>query len=229
MTISFQSTRGQAPDLDLRGVTMTGLAADGGLYVPKEWPHFSADDLATMKGQSYLDTALQVLRPFTASVLPDEVLTSLLQKAYATFNDPAIAPLKQLDDHLWILELFHGPTLAFKDVALQLLGGVFEHFLATTNERMTVIGATSGDTGSAAMAALAGRKNVDVFILYPSKGPSDIQRRQMTCMDDPNVHAIAIDGMFDDCQAIVKSLFNDKALRAKHKFAAVVASDQRVV
>ena len=219
-SIFYQSTRGRAPELDLRGVTMTGLAADGGLYVPKTWPHFAPSDLAAMAGQSYLDTAFQVLRPFTAGVLPDAKLRELLQTAYASFADPAVTPLKKLDERLWVLELFHGPTLAFKDVALQLLGGVFESFVAG-DRPVTVVGATSGDTGSAAMAALAGRKNINVFILYPNKGPSDIQRKQMTCMDAPNVHAVAVDGTFDDCQAIVKSLFNDPALRAKHNFAAV--------
>ena len=221
MTITYQSTRGQAPELDLRGVTLAGLAVDGGLYVPKAWPEFATDELAVMKGKPYADIAFQVLQPFFAGVLPDDVLKKLLQKAYVNFSDPTIAPLKQLNDNLWVMELFHGPTLAFKDVALQLLGHIFEYFLAQNNERMTVIGATSGDTGSAAMAALAGRKNIDVFILYPQKGPSDIQRKQMTCMDAPNVHALAINGNFDACQAIVKNLFNDAPLRSKYKFAAV--------
>ena len=143
------------------------------------------------------------------------------KKPTPPFPHAAVAPLEQLDERHWVLELFHGPTLAFKDFALQLLGHMFEYFLAQNNERMTVIGATSGDTGSAAMAALANRKNIDVFILYPAKGPSDIQRKQMTCMEAPNVHALAIKGSFDDCQAIVKALFADAALRAKYKFAAV--------
>ena len=221
MDITYHSTRGQAPELDLRGATLAGLATDGGLYVPKVWPEFSSDVLAGMRGLSYVKTAFQVLRPFTTGVIPDDILTGLLTKAYAPFRDPAVTPLRQLDDKLWVLELFHGPTLAFKDIALQFLGHVFEYFLAETRERVTVVGATSGDTGSAAMSALAGRKNIDVFILYPNKGPSDIQRKQMTCLDAPNVHAIAIEGTFDDCQAIVKSLFNDAALRAKYNFAAV--------
>jgi len=221
MAIFYQSTRGKAPELDLRGVTLAGLATDGGLYVPKEWPQFPLSEIAAMQGKSYLDIARQVLLPFTSPVIPEDALAGLLQKAYAGFNDPAVTPLKRLDDRRWILELFHGPTLAFKDVALQLLGQVFEYFLAQSGKHMTVIGATSGDTGSAAIAALAGRKNVDIFILYPNKGPSDIQRKQMTCVDAPNVHAVAIEGSFDDCQAIVKALFDDAALREKYNLSTV--------
>ncbi len=221
MSILYRSTRGQAPELDFRGITLTGLASDGGLYVPKTWPEFSPADITAMKDKPYLEIAQQVLRPFVAPLIPDDALRGLLQKAYAGFDDAAVTPLKQLDDRHWVLELFHGPTLAFKDVALQLLGHVFEYFLDRSGERMTVVGATSGDTGSAAIAALANRKNIDVFILYPNKGPSDIQRKQMTRVDAPNVHAVAIEGSFDDCQAIVKALFNDPALRAKYKLAAV--------
>lgn len=221
MPLLYHSTRGQAPELDLRGVTMTGLASDGGLYLPKTWPQFSQADFAAMKGKPYLDVALRVLKPFTEGVIADADLKKLLADAYAGFGDAAITPLKSIDSRTTMLELFHGPTLAFKDVALQLLGGVFEYFLAQSGERITVIGATSGDTGSAAMAALANRKNVNVFILYPMKGPSEIQRKQMTCIDAKNVHAIAIEGTFDDCQAIVKSLFNDAAIRARYNLAAV--------
>jgi threonine synthase len=221
MSIFYQSTRGQAPELDLRGVTMAGLASDGGLYVPKSWPEYSTADIAAMKNKSYLAIAQQVLKPFMSPSVPNDVLAKLLQQTYSVFNDPAITPLKQLDDRHWVLELFHGPTLAFKDVALQFLGHVFEYFLNQSGERMTVVGATSGDTGSAAIAALAGRRKIDVFILYPNKGPSDIQRKQMTCVDDPNVHAVAIEGSFDDCQAIVKALFNDVKLRAQYSLAAV--------
>ena len=221
MGIVYHSTRGNAPQHDLRGVTMTGLAADGGLYVPTAWPGFALDAIVALKGQSYQAIAEYVLRPFTAGIFSDAILRQLIDKAYSSFSDPAITPLKQLDDRHWVLELFHGPTLAFKDVALQLLGEVFEFFLAEKRERMTVVGATSGDTGSAAIAALAGRSNIDVFILYPNKGPSEIQRKQMTCVDAPNVHAIAVEGSFDDCQAIVKAMFNDPALRAKYNLAAV--------
>jgi threonine synthase len=221
MSIQYHSTRGQAPRLDLRGVTLGGLAPDGGLYVPESWPEFSTAAIAAMKGKKYVEVAFQVLQPFGINVLPDDVLRDLIGKTYAAFDNPAIAPLKKLDERYYVLELFHGPTLAFKDIAMQLLGHVFEYFLAQSSARMTVLGATSGDTGSAAIAALAGRRNIDVFILYPSKGPSDIQRRQMTCVDAANVHAIAIDGSFDDCQAIVKNLFGDEAFRTKHDLAAV--------
>ena len=221
MTMKFISTRGTAPHLDLRGVTMTGLAADGGLYVPERWPVLSTREIMDLHGAPYQDIAFYVMQPFFDGVVPDADLKSLIAKATAGFNDPAVAPLKQLDDRHYVLELFHGPTLAFKDIALQFLGHTFEYFLAQQKTRMTVVGATSGDTGSAALAALAGRANIDVFILYPNKGPSDIQRKQMTCVDAPNVHALAVDGSFDDCQALVKSLFADSAFRAQHNLAAV--------
>ena len=211
----FHSTRGLAPPVDLRAAAMAGLAPDGGLYLPQTWPAFPAQDFAALRGATYAETAFAVLRPFVQGVLTDTVLRGLIDRAYADFTDSAIAPLRRLDDDFYVLELFHGPTLAFKDIALQLLGPVFEHFLQETDRRMTVIGATSGDTGSAAIAALANRANVDVFILYPDKGPSDIQSKQMTCVDAPNVHAVAVAGSFDDCQALVKTLFADEALRAK--------------
>jgi threonine synthase len=217
----YQSTRGKAPELDLRASTMAGLANDGGLYVPTRWPTFSDNALRAMRGKPYAANAFQVLQPFVVGSIPDDVLKDLLHKAYASFDVPDVTPLKQLTDKLWILELFHGPTLAFKDVALQLLGQAFGYFLQQSGERITVIGATSGDTGSAAMAALAGRPNINVVILYPNKGPSDIQRKQMTCIQASNVHAVAIDGTFDDCQAIVKNLFNDPALRTRYNFSAI--------
>ena len=221
MSITYQSTRGAAPELDLRGVTMAGLASDGGLYVPKRWPVFSVADIAALKDAPYADIAFTVMKPFMDGIVDDTTLKQLIGKSYATFHDPAVVPLKQLDDKNYVLELFHGPTLAFKDVALQFLGSLFEHFLTQQKSRMTVVGATSGDTGSAAIMALAGRANIDVFILYPQKGPSDIQRKQMTCVDAPNVYAIAVDGSFDDCQAIVKALFADTAFRTRHTLAAV--------
>jgi len=221
MPVFYHSTRGNAPELDLRGAVMAGLASDGGLYLPKTWPQFSAADIAAMKNKSYADVAFTILQPFMEGVIDDATLQKLLADAYLSFGDTAVTPLRKIEDKLHMLELFHGPTLAFKDIALQLLGGVFEHFLAEGGHRITVIGATSGDTGSAAMAALANRVNMNVFILYPQKGPSEIQRKQMTCIQAPNVHAIAVEGTFDDCQAIVKSLFNDAGLRAKYNLAAV--------
>lgn len=222
MTFMYHSTRGSAPELDFRGVTMAGLASDGGLYVPKVWPRFTHDEIAAMRGASYQEVALRVMRPFVAGTLDDAALRGLIDKAYSTFSAPEITPLVPMPEpDRWLLELFHGPTLAFKDVALQFLGHLFEHFLAESGERMTVIGATSGDTGSAAIMATANRKNVETFILFPDKGPSDIQRKQMTCVDAPNVHAIAVRGSFDDCQSMVKTLFGDAELRAKHNLAAV--------
>ena len=221
MTFTYCSTRGAAPDLDFRGVTMAGLASDGGLYVPCVWPDFSVAEIRAMRGQSYAEIACRVMRPFVEGVLDEATLRRLIEAAYAGFTDPAITPLRHLDADHYLLELFHGPTLAFKDVALQFLGQLFEHFLGETGEHLTVLGATSGDTGSAAIAAMAGRRGVATVILYPHHRPSEIQRRQMTCVTDPAVHVLAIDGSFDDCQQIVKALFNDPALRARHQLAAV--------
>ena len=213
MTLLFHSTRGLAPETDIRGVALAGLAPDGGLYLPKVWPRFSVAEIAAMRGLSYQEIAFRVLRPFMQSAVPDDILRGIIEKSYVGFDVPEVTPLRNLGDEFHILELFHGQTLAFKDIALQFLGNVFEYFLQTSDKRMTIIGATSGDTGSAAIAALAGRKNIDVFILYPEKGPSDIQRKQMTCVDAANVHALAVQGSFDDCQAIVKDMFANQHLR----------------
>jgi threonine synthase len=209
----FHSTRGLAPETDIRNAALAGLAPDGGLYVPKEWPQFSSEDIASMRGASYQETAFRVLRPFMQEVIPDDALRTIIDKSYALFENAEVVPLRKLDGGLHILELFHGPTLAFKDVALQFLGNTFDYFMRDSGKRMTVVTATSGDTGSAAIAALAGRENIEVFVLFPDKGPSDIQRKQMTCVDAPNVHAIAVEGTFDDCQRIVKTLFADENTR----------------
>lgn len=217
----YQSTRGTAPLLNFRDVTMAGLAGDGGLYVPQSWPHFSADDIAAMRGLSYQQIAFRVMRPFVVGALDDATLQSLIAKAYSPFDHAEITPLRQLDDDRWLLELFHGPTLAFKDVALQFLGHLFEHFLHESGERMLVLGATSGDTGSAAIAALADRHNIDCVILYPHERPSAIQRKQMTCVAASNIHTLAVKGSFDDCQRMVKAMFNDPAARARYHLAAV--------
>ncbi len=217
----YHSTRGQAPEMDFQGVTMTGLATDGGLYLPKVWPTWTPNQLQTLQGLSYQETVCAILAPFVAPSLTPDELKPLVAKAYATFTHPDIAPLRPLGENRWLLELFHGPTLAFKDIALQLLGHLFEHFLAKSGQRITVLGATSGDTGSAAIAATAGRKGITTFILYPHGGTSDVQRRQMTCVQAPNVHAIAVKGSFDDCQALVKALFNEPATRATYNLAAV--------
>ena len=221
MTVLFHSTRGLAPEADIRTVALAGLAPDGGLYLPKIWPHFSAEEIAAMRGLSYQEIAFRVLQPFMQSAVPDEVLREIIVKSYAGFTAPEITPLRKIDDTLQVLELFHGQTLAFKDIALQFLGNIFEYFLQDSNKRMTIIGATSGDTGSAAIAALAGRRNIDVYILYPEKGPSEIQRKQMTCVDALNVHALAVKGSFDDCQSIVKEMFADEKLREAWNLSTV--------
>ncbi|MDD3028705.1 MAG: threonine synthase [Alphaproteobacteria bacterium] len=208
----FRSTRSSDFEVDLRRAALEGLAPDGGLYLPVEWPQFAAADVAAMRELSYQDTAFRVLRPFLSGAMADDALAAVIAKAYGAFRDPEVVPIIARGPFHFI-ELFHGPTLAFKDVALQFVGLMFAHFLQGSGVRRTVLGATSGDTGSAAMAALAGREGLDVFILYPDKGPSDVQRKQMTCVRAPNVHALAIDGTFDDCQRIVKALFADPSRR----------------
>ncbi len=217
----YVSTRGDAPVLDFTGVCLAGLAADGGLYVPGSWPSFSRDEIAALAGLSYVDTAVEVMRPFVAGALDDAALRALCAEAYGRFSHAAVTPLVQVDHQHWLLELFHGPTLAFKDVALQLLGLLFERFLSTRDTHLTVIGATSGDTGSAAIDALAGRAKVDIFMLHPAGRVSEVQRRQMTTVLAPNVHNIAIDGSFDDAQALVKAMFNDSRFAARHSLSAV--------
>ena len=208
----YVSTRGQAPVLDFEGVTLTGLASDGGLYLPESWPQFSADEIRAMRGLSYPQLAARVMAPFVdGSLSPDDLLT-LCEKAYGGFDHAATTPLVQLDGQHWLLELFHGPTLAFKDVALQLLGLLFERFLESAERPLTIIGATSGDTGSAAIHAVAGRDNAQIFMLHPEGRVSEIQRRQMTTISAANVHNIAIGGSFDDAQAMVKRMFADRAL-----------------
>ena len=208
----YRSTRGHARALDFREVTLAGLAPDGGLYLPERWPRLSPDDLRALGGLSYAQTAARVMAPFTDGVLTGRRLQDLCEEAYSTFDHAAVAPLAQLDERHWLLELFHGPTLAFKDVAMQLLGLLFERFLTGTDRPLTVIGATSGDTGSAAIAALAGRANVDIVMLHPLDRVTPVQRRQMTTVLSPNVHNVAIQGTFDDAQAIVKALFRDPIL-----------------
>jgi threonine synthase len=203
----YVSTRGAAPRLDFEGVTLAGLAADGGLYVPEAWPTLSPAEIAALRGLSYVETAVVVMRPFLGGALADDELRSLCNLAYGRFAHAAVTPLVQLDQRHWLLELFHGPTLAFKDVALQLLGLLFERFLSSRDTHLTVIGATSGDTGSAAIDALAGRAKVDIFMLHPHGRVSDVQRRQMTTVRAPNVFNIAVEGNFDDAQALVKAMF----------------------
>ncbi len=217
----YQSTRGTAPELDFREVTLAGLASDGGLYIPIEWPRFTADRIADMAGLSYVETAVRVMAPFVAGSLSEDELRDLCTRAYGRFSHDAVTPLVQLDHRHFLLELFHGPTLAFKDVALQLLGLLFEKFLTGTDRHLTIVGATSGDTGSAAIDAVAGRAGIDIFMLHPRGRVSDVQRRQMTTVLAPNVHNIAIEGSFDDAQALVKAMFNDADFSGRFHVTAV--------
>lgn len=219
--MEYVSTRGSAPALDFEGVTLAGLASDGGLYVPREWPRFTEAEIAALAGLSYAELAAKVMQPFVGASLDEETLRQLSTEAYSRFAHAAVTPLMQLDERNWLLELFHGPTLAFKDVALQLLGRLFEAFLARRDERLTIVGATSGDTGSAAIDAVAGRDNVDIFMLHPKGRVSDVQRRQMTTVKAPNVYNIAIEGSFDDAQAMVKRMFGDPAMTGRFRIGAV--------
>ena len=219
--MKYVSTRGQAPSLDFAQVTLAGLASDGGLYVPESWPQFSAEEIAEMRGLPYAELAARVMEPFVGDSLTPERLRELTKKAYGRFAHKAVTPLVQLDEQHWVLELFHGPTLAFKDVALQMLGLLFEEFLAREEGGLTIVGATSGDTGSAAIDAVAGLDNVEIFMLHPKGRVSDVQRRQMTTVRAPNVHNIAIEGSFDDAQAMVKRIFSDADVTTRHRIGAV--------
>jgi len=219
--VQYVSTRGQAPALAFDDVLLTGLARDGGLYVPAVWPLFSKDDIRSLRGLPYAEVATRVMAPFVGGTIPDEVLRGIARDAYAGFGHTAVAPLKQLDGGLWMMELFHGPTLAFKDYAMQILGRLFDHVLAQRGERVTIVGATSGDTGSAAMEACRDREAVDCFILFPHGRVSPVQRRQMTTVDAPNVHALAVEGTFDDCQDLVKATFGDTEFRDEMSLSAV--------
>ena len=220
--MDYISTRGSAPALDFEGATLAGLASDGGLYVPREWPRFSKDEIAAMAGLPYAELAAKIMFPFVEGSLTHECLLELTTEAYGRFAHKAVTPLKQFDEQQWLLELFHGPTLAFKDVALQLLGLLFEEFLSRSERNLTIVGATSGDTGSAAIDAVAGRAKVDIFMLHPKGRVSDVQRRQMTTVLAPNVHNLALeDASFDDAQAIVKRMFNDKGMTDRFAIGAV--------
>jgi len=217
----YISTRGTAPSLDFQGVTLAGLASDGGLYVPAEYPRFTEAEIDAMRGLPYAELAVRIMLPFVEGSLTEDELRDLCAKAYGRFSHAAVTPLVQLDQQHWLLELFHGPTLAFKDVALQLLGRMFEHFLARSDDHLTIVGATSGDTGSAAIDAVAGRERIDIFMLHPDGRVSDVQRRQMTTVRAPNVYNIAIDGSFDDAQAMVKRIFVDPDVTGRLHIAAV--------
>jgi threonine synthase len=219
--MQYVSTRGTAPILGFEAVTLAGLASDGGLYVPETWPTLSLETIAGLKGKSYVETAVTVMAPFVGDALTEAELRELCTMAYGRFEHDAVTPLVQLDGQHWLLELFHGPTLAFKDVALQLLGLLFEKFLSGRDSHLTIVGATSGDTGSAAIDAVAGRAKVDIFMLHPQGRVSEVQRRQMTTVLAPNVHNIAIDGSFDDAQAMVKAMFADRPFAEKFELSAV--------
>ncbi|MFD1788124.1 threonine synthase [Sphingomonas floccifaciens] len=217
----YESTRGTAPTLDFRDATLAGLASDGGLYVPEAWPTLSANEIAALAGLSYAETAARIMTPFVGDTLSADELRAMCEAAYGRFSHAAVTPLVQLDQQHFLLELFHGPTLAFKDVALQFLGLLFERFLTGSDTHLTIVGATSGDTGSAAIDALAGREHVDIFMLHPEGRVSDVQRRQMTTVLAPNVHNIAIRGDFDTAQALVKAMFNDDAFSQRFTLSAV--------
>lgn len=219
--MDYVSTRGTAPALDFRDVTLAGLASDGGLYVPRRWPRLTPDEIGALAGLDYPQTAARIMAQFTQGVLSEAELLPLCTTAYQRFAHRAVVPLVQLDAQHWLLELFHGPTLAFKDVALQLLGLLFERFLAGSDDHLTIIGATSGDTGSAAIDALAGRHGIDIFMLHPKGRVSEVQRRQMTTVLAPNVHNIAIEGSFDDAQALVKAMFGTPDFAGRFRLSAV--------
>ncbi len=213
----YVSTRGQAPVLGFADVLLAGLADDGGLYVPEGWPALPT----VPPGTPYAALATELLWPYVAGDVAADAFAAMVGDAYATFGHPAVCPLVQVGDDEWLLELFHGPTLAFKDVALQLVGRLFDHVLTERGQRVMVVGATSGDTGSAAIDGVQGSDAVDLVMLYPAGRVSDVQRRQMTTVDAPNVHAVAVEGTFDDCQDLVKAMFADVAFRQRLRLSAV--------
>ena len=218
--VRYVSTRGKAPELGFADTLLAGLASDGGLYVPAAWPELPSGDVLAAC-DSYAATAAAVLTPFVGDEIGAADLAAMCDAASATFRHEAVVPLVQIGHDQWIAELFHGPTLAFKDLALQLVGRMFDHVLSQRGERVTVVGATSGDTGPAAIEGVRACDLVDIVILYPQGGTSDVQRRQMTTVDAPNVRAVAIDGTFDDCQDLVKAMFNDAEFRERLNLTAV--------
>lgn len=207
----YQSTRGQAPELGFEDAVLAGMASDGGLYVPKELPKFTADKIRSFAGMCYEEVAFEVMKPFVADAISDQELRQLIDESYSEFRHRAVAPMVQLDHNLWVLELFHGPTLAFKDFALQFLGRLFDLILKRRNQKVVIMGATSGDTGSAAIEGCRRSDNVDIFILHPHQRVSEVQRRQMTTVIADNVRNIALKGNFDDCQNMVKACFADQS------------------
>ena len=220
-SVRYLSTRGGTAPRDFETVLLEGLARDGGLFVPESWPRLTPAMLEGFRGQPYHRVATAIMLPFLGGAMSEDAFAALVEEAYRGFRHRAVVPLVQLGPDEWALELFHGPTLAFKDIALQVLGRLFDHVLAKRGRRATIVGATSGDTGSAAIEACRGRKSVDIFILHPKGRVSEVQRRQMTTVLDDNVHNIAIEGTFDDCQALVKAMFNDAPFRDRLQLSAV--------
>ncbi len=217
----YVSTRGEAPALGFRDAVLAGLARDGGLYLPETWPTLSKREIAGLAGLSYAEAAFRIIGLFSGDEIPAPALKRMLDEAYATFRHAAVAPIVQIAPNHFLLELFHGPTLAFKDLAMQFLARLMDHVLAERGERATIVGATSGDTGGAAIEAFRGRKRTDIAILFPDDRVSPVQRRQMTTARERNVQAIAIDGNFDDCQALVKAMFNDQRFRDRVRLSGV--------
>ncbi|MBU2581783.1 MAG: threonine synthase [Alphaproteobacteria bacterium] len=219
--MDYVSTRGQAPKLDFEEVLLAGLARDGGLYLPEHWPTFEPDRIASLAGRPFHEVAVEVIHPFVGNAVGRAALIDMAGEAYSSFGHAAVTPLVQIDCNRFILELFHGPTLAFKDVAMQLLARLMNHVLQKRGSKATIVGATSGDTGGAAIEAFRGASNVDVFILYPDGRVSDVQRRMMTTPTEKNVHAVAVRGTFDDCQAQVKAMFNNHGFRDRVQLSGV--------
>jgi len=219
--LRYVSTRGRAPTLSFEDVLIAGLARDGGLYVPAKWPRLAKPALRRLAGLPYAEAACLVMAPFVGQAFDRDQFADIVAKAYSGFAHAAVAPLSQIGPNLWLMELFHGPTLAFKDVALQLLGPLFDLVLAKKRKRVTIVGATSGDTGSAAIEAVRGSASCDIVMLHPKGRVSEVQRRQMTTVLAPNVFNVAIEGTFDDCQALVKAMFNDAPFRDAQRLAAV--------
>jgi threonine synthase len=219
--VRYVSTRGEAPPLGFMDVTLAGLARDGGLYVPESWPSIGSKPISGFAGRAYAEVAIEVIRPFVGDQISEADLSRLSREAHGAFRHPAVVPLSQVGPSTFLLELFHGPTLAFKDVAMQLLARLMDHALAARGERTTVVVATSGDTGGAAVEAFRGRERTDLFVLFPNGRISDVQRLMMTTAGDDNVHAIAVEGTFDDCQAIVKGLFNHHGFRDRVRLSGV--------
>jgi threonine synthase len=219
--LHYISTRGQAPELDFANVLLAGLARDGGLYMPERWPKLGSSSIAELAGRPFAEVAVGLMQPFLGAALPPSSLLAIARDAYARFGHPAVTPLRQIDRNLWVLELFHGPTLAFKDLAMQVLARLMDHVLTLRGERVTVVAATSGDTGGAAIEAFRGSRRVTAVVLFPHGRISEVQRRMMTTAADANVNAVAVEGTFDDCQALVKAMFNDLPFRDRLALAAV--------